>query len=268
MRSVMPLLSRTIIVALGAALLLGAPTAIPLAGPADASAAKKRKFGKRTLKQGMRGKDVRVLQRFLTRLKQPTTADGHYGKGTKRSVLGLERHKIWEKDGRVDRKQAKWIKRMIERQRLRKRASQYTSVGYMFPVGDPHNFGGASARFGAGRSGHAHQGQDVFASCGTPMYAAHPGNVKVRAYQGSGAGHYIVIDGLDGTDTIYMHMTTASWAQVGTLLYAGQQIGTVGQSGNASGCHLHFEHWTPPGWYEGGYPVDPLPSLIYWDSYS
>jgi murein DD-endopeptidase MepM/ murein hydrolase activator NlpD len=33
----------------------------------------------------------------------------------------------------------------------------------------------------------------------------------------------------------------------------GQRIGEVGESGNASGCHLHFELWSSPGWYEGGH---------------
>ena len=31
------------------------------------------------------------------------------------------------------------------------------------------------------------------------------------------------------------------------------------------GCHLHFEEWTAPGWYDGGHPVDPLPDLKRWD---
>ncbi len=33
------------------------------------------------------------------------------------------------------------------------------------------------------------------------------------------------------------------------------------QTGRASTCHLHFELWTAPGWYEGGKPIDPLPLL-------
>jgi murein DD-endopeptidase MepM/ murein hydrolase activator NlpD len=42
----------------------------------------------------------------------------------------------------------------------------------------------------------------------------------------------------------------------------------VGDTGNASGCHLHFELWSAPGWYAGGEPFDPLPRLQRWDAQS
>ena len=48
----------------------------------------------------------------------------------------------------------------------------------------------------------------------------------------------------------------------------GQPIGEVGDTGDADGCHLHFEMWSAPGWYTGGAPIDPLPSLKAWDAYS
>jgi murein DD-endopeptidase MepM/ murein hydrolase activator NlpD len=231
------------------------------------------KFGQRALKPGMRGRDIKALQRNLTRLKQPIRADGHYGKLTWSNVRTLERRRHWKVDGIVQRLQAKRIKGQVAKQRARKAARKRAELiaaagGNVFPVGDPHTFGGAQARFGAKRSGHNHQGQDVFAPCGTPLYAAQAGTLTVNAYQASGAGYYTVIRGIDGTDTVYMHMQKRSWASPGTPTYAGQQMGRVGESGNASGCHLHFEHWTAPGWYAGGYPYDPLPELLSWDSYS
>jgi murein DD-endopeptidase MepM/ murein hydrolase activator NlpD len=137
-----------------------------------------------------------------------------------------------------------------------------------FPIRGRHRFGGAGARFGAGRAGHRHQGQDVFARCGKPLVAARGGRVKARGFQRS-AGNYLVIDGA-GTqvDYGYMHLAEPSAFSQGDRVYTGQPIGSVGQTGNARGCHLHFELWRGPGWYSGGRPFDPLPSLLAWDSWS
>ena len=138
----------------------------------------------------------------------------------------------------------------------------------IFPVRGSHDFGGVNAKFGAGRAGHTHQGQDVMAKCGTRMVAARGGRIKFKQYHAA-AGHYIVIDG-DGTDIdyVYMHLDQPSPFGEGDRVYTGQTIGAVGDSGNARGCHLHFELWGAPGWYDGGQPFDPLPSLQAWDSWS
>ena len=138
----------------------------------------------------------------------------------------------------------------------------------IFPVRGRHDFGGAGAQFGSGRAGHIHQGQDVFATCGTRLVAARGGRIKFKQYHAA-AGHYLVIDG-DGTevDYAYMHLDQPSPFSEGDRVYTGQTIGAVGDSGNARGCHLHFELWGGPGWYDGGEPFDPLPSLTAWDSWS
>lgn len=140
--------------------------------------------------------------------------------------------------------------------------------GYAFPILGPHDYGGAAGRFGAARSGHTHEGQDVMARCGTPLIAARGGVVQYSGYQ-SAAGNYLVIDGKGtGYDFGYMHLLEPSPLQAGTTVRTGEPIGVVGQTGDATACHLHFEIWTAPGWYEGGSPIDPLPFLEQWDAYS
>jgi murein DD-endopeptidase MepM/ murein hydrolase activator NlpD len=139
---------------------------------------------------------------------------------------------------------------------------------HVFPVRGRHDYGQAAARFGAGRSGHTHQGQDVMAACGTKLVAVRGGVVKFSGYH-SAAGNYIVINpDNDDVDNAYMHLAQPSPLEEGEHVYTNQQIGVVGDTGDASACHLHFEMWSAPGWYDGGAPFDPLPNLQAWDSYS
>jgi murein DD-endopeptidase MepM/ murein hydrolase activator NlpD len=89
--------------------------------------------------------------------------------------------------------------------------------------------------------------------------------VKFKAFQ-SRAGNYLVIDGeRTGIDFVYMHLRDAALVNRGDRVRTGQPIGFVGDTGDADGCHLHFEMWTAPGWYSGGTVFDPLPSLVAWD---
>ncbi len=141
-------------------------------------------------------------------------------------------------------------------------------LDHQFPVRGAHEFGMGAGRFGAGRDYGGHQGQDVFAACGTPLVAARGGTVRWKAFQGN-AGNYVVIDGA-GTDAdyAYMHLRDPALLEKGDRVRTGQLIGYVGQTGRASGCHLHFEYWQG-GWYRsGGAPVDPLPLLQAWDAQS
>jgi murein DD-endopeptidase MepM/ murein hydrolase activator NlpD len=134
---------------------------------------------------------------------------------------------------------------------------------HKFPVRGRHTYGDG---IGAGRG---HRGQDVFADCGTELQAARAGRVQWKAYQGSGAGYYIVIDGKStGKDYVYMHLKKPSPVKEGDRVRTGQRIGKVGESGNATGCHLHFELWSAPGWYEGGRFLNPTKKLKAWDGWS
>ncbi|HWT94373.1 MAG TPA: M23 family metallopeptidase [Solirubrobacteraceae bacterium] len=132
----------------------------------------------------------------------------------------------------------------------------------IFPVQGKHDFGTFVNTFGGGRG---HEGQDVLADCGTPLVAARGGTVQMNKFQAN-AGNYVVIQAADGTSQAYMHLRDPSPVQKGDAVVAGQPIGVVGQTGRASACHLHFEYWTAPGWYEGGKPIDPLPILQSWDT--
>jgi murein DD-endopeptidase MepM/ murein hydrolase activator NlpD len=145
-------------------------------------------------------------------------------------------------------------------------APSVTPGAGVFPVQGPHNYGGPGARFGAPRNGHTHQGQDIMAACGTPLVSVMNATVQYAGYQASGAGNYIVLDN-NGTpdDFVYMHLATPAYVStVNAPVAAGQQIGVVGETGDATACHLHFEYWQGD-WYGGGHPIDPLPYLLAWD---
>jgi len=143
--------------------------------------------------------------------------------------------------------------------------ASFRFLRHTFPVLGAHGYGEFAAKFGGGRG---HQGQDVFAACGTPMVAARGGIVKFKQYH-SRAGYYLVIDGeRTDVDYAYMHLRSAALVNKGQRVRTGQLIGYVGDTGDASGCHLHFEMWSGPGWYSGGSPFDPLPDLLDWDKVS
>lgn len=84
-----------------------------------------------------------------------------------------------------------------------------------------------------------HDGVDMAAAQGTPIYAAKSGKVTVASYQAGGAGYYVSINHGDGFSSIYMHMTHFIVAP-GQYVTAGQVIGYVGSTGGSTGPHLHF----------------------------
>jgi murein DD-endopeptidase MepM/ murein hydrolase activator NlpD len=119
--------------------------------------------------------------------------------------------------------------------------------GHKFPLRARHGYGDG---YGAGRG---HQGVDIFSRCGAPLVAARAGRVQWRAYQGSGAGYYVVIDGKrTNRDYVYMHLRRRARVHKGERVRTGEPIARVGETGNAQGCHLHLEVWQG-NWYGGGH---------------
>lgn len=142
---------------------------------------------------------------------------------------------------------------------VRLQTAVMSSAGEMtFPIRGKHDMGKTETNhFGGGRG---HQGHDLFADCGTSMVAVVSATVQQVAYH-SRAGHYVVLQDRRGRSYAYMHLRVPSPLEAGESVSVGQVVGEMGDTGRATGCHLHFEQWTSPGWRTGGRPVDPLPLL-------
>ena len=90
---------------------------------------------------------------------------------------------------------------------------------------------------------HGTNAVDIGAPAGTPIYAAAAGTVIISKGNGAwngGYGSYVVIAHDNGTQTLYSHMSK-DVAEVGETVSAGEVIGYVGRTGEATGNHLHFE---------------------------
>ncbi len=92
--------------------------------------------------------------------------------------------------------------------------------------------------FGA-RWGTLHAGLDIANAVGTPIYAASDGEV-IASGPTPGYGMWVKIRAADGTVTLYGHIDTTN-VQTGQRVMAGDQIATMGNRGNSTGPHLHFE---------------------------
>jgi murein DD-endopeptidase MepM/ murein hydrolase activator NlpD len=140
---------------------------------------------------------------------------------------------------------------------------------HRFPLIGAFTFGGEGSRFGAPRTGHTHQGQDLAAAEGTPIVAPRGGIVTWVGYQAAAAGHYIVLSAAgEDRDYAFMHLQTGSTAvRQGESVRTGQLLGRVGSTGASTGPHLHFEIWVGE-WHGSGHPIDPLPHLRSWDAWS
>jgi hypothetical protein len=127
--------------------------------------------------------------------------------------------------------------------------------------------------FGAPRAGGAHQGNDLMATKKSPAVAAEAGTVKYWTTSPT-AGCMLYLYGLSGTIYYYIHLNNdltakndnrgkcvkgvAYTVRNGARVQAGQQIGYVGDSGDANGGHAHLHFEVHPG---GGKAVSPYPYL-------
>ncbi len=98
-----------------------------------------------------------------------------------------------------------------------------------------------------------HDGLDWGISCGTPVYAAAPGEVIRAGWRASGWGNQVLVDhGIHrGIDLVTSYNHLSSIVKFGGSVKRGQLIGYSGTTGYSTGCHLHF------GTYEDGTPVNP-----------
>jgi murein DD-endopeptidase MepM/ murein hydrolase activator NlpD len=104
------------------------------------------------------------------------------------------------------------------------------------------------------RWGVLHGGIDIANSIGTPILAISDG-VVIDAGPAAGFGMWVKLRHADGTVTVYGHVNTIT-CSVGQRVMAGDQIATMGNRGNSTGPHLHFEVQL-----NGTDRVDPVPWL-------
>ena len=90
---------------------------------------------------------------------------------------------------------------------------------------------------------HYYNAIDVANSCGTPIYAAASGVVQRAVYNNAwnlGMGNYVTILHSNGTVTYYGHFENV-FVKPGDKVTVGDRIGLMGRTGNATGCHVHFQ---------------------------
>ncbi len=105
-----------------------------------------------------------------------------------------------------------------------------------------------------GRWGAMHYGVDIANAIGTPIYAVTDGVVE-DAGPASGFGLWVVLRHPDGSHSVYGHVNRM-FVKVGDKVKAGEQIAEIGNRGQSTGPHLHFEIWQPDGT-----KINPLPWL-------
>ena len=132
---------------------------------------------------------------------------------------------------------------------LRGGPSTYTGGKFLFPVVGGDNYISQYFHYG-------HYAIDIAADYGSTVRAAAGGTVIFAGWKSNGGGYQVWVAHGSGLFTTYNHMSAISVGR-GQHVGRGQSVGRVGQSGNATGPHLHFEVWRGPVW-DGGQRVNPL----------
>jgi len=114
--------------------------------------------------------------------------------------------------------------------------SEWTQEPSIWPLEHPHHL--VISRYGP-RGRDLHKGIDIKAPKGTPIVATADGQVSFAGIR-SGYGNVVEISHGDGVESVYGHMDTIDVAE-GTIVLQGEIIGTVGDTGNASTPHVHYE---------------------------
>lgn len=122
-----------------------------------------------------------------------------------------------------------------------------TVVAYVYTGEIPEGANTGSGSFAWPASGTIYQGFfswhpaiDIAAYIGAPVLAADSGFVIVAGWSNVGYGYHVVIDHGNGYQTLYAHLNSI-YVNAGDNVAQGQQIGEMGNTGNATGPHLHFE---------------------------
>ena len=125
----------------------------------------------------------------------------------------------------------------------------YTGGAFRWPVVGGGNYISQHYRYG-------HYGLDIAADYGSRVIAVAGGKVIFAGWKSNGGGYQVWVSHGGGLYTTYNHMSGVSVGN-GQSVGRGQQVGRIGESGRATGPHLHLEVWRGMIW-DGGQRVNPL----------
>jgi murein DD-endopeptidase MepM/ murein hydrolase activator NlpD len=103
----------------------------------------------------------------------------------------------------------------------------------------PYDVARISSQFGVPRGSSRHKGLDLTAPKGTKVRVTADGRVTFAGRSGD-FGRLVIVEHSNGYETRYAHLKNID-VKKGKKLKRGAVIGTVGESGNATGPHLHYE---------------------------